>query len=188
LAPTPGLAAYHGEDKTLSLAELAGRLARDESVGRPYAVGPHGVRVAAGTRACGPERLDELAEVLTDARAAHGLCVVDCGTLSTEAQRATAAAATHLLHVLPADEHGVRRGRAVLSKTGSHDVTEIVVARHPRGQDRASTRALKSVAVARGAPLVLIPELPDLLDGCPRRAVELAEVALDGIAHMVRRR
>lgn len=112
---------------------------------------------------------------------------MDCGTLTSPAQRAAAAAATHLLRVLPADEPGVRRASAVLEHAGGHDAAEIVVARHPGCDHRASTRALTGLAAARGAPLLLVPELPDLLDGSLRRAVELAEVALEGIGHLLRR-
>ena len=55
-----------------------------------------------------------LSRLLAHAREAHGLTVIDCGTLTRAAEQTAAAAATHIAWVLTATAHGVRRGRRVL--------------------------------------------------------------------------
>ena len=115
--PSGGLAACAGVEVPRSLGELAEQLAAGVAARRrhlrdragraasPRRPGPSSHRAAATT---------QLRELLADAREAHGLTVIDCGTLARDADQIVAAAATHVAWVLPATAHGVERGRRVL--------------------------------------------------------------------------
>ena len=114
--PSGGLAALAGVETPHSLAELAAQLAADRPLeGGVYATGPAGVRVLASgpefTATCAHEQLGRL---LIDAREAHRLTVIDCGTLARDADRVALAAATHVAWVLPATADGISRARRVL--------------------------------------------------------------------------
>ena len=114
--PSGGLAACAGVEVPRSLGELAQQLAAGVALGGGiYAAGRDGLRVlATGPEFSSPRADDQVRELLADAREAHGLTVIDCGTLAREAEQTAAAAATHVAWVLTATTHGVSRGRRVL--------------------------------------------------------------------------
>ena len=76
-----GLSALTGRASPFGLAELAGAVADQHPVGQPFAELDDGLRLVAAAQR--PESQLELAEplagLLSDARAAHGLVVVDTG-------------------------------------------------------------------------------------------------------------
>ena len=114
--PSGGLAACAGVEVPRSLGELAEQLAAGAPLGAGiYGVGQDGVRVlAAGPEFASRCRDDEVNELVADAREAHGLTVIDCGTLAREADQIVAADATHIAWMLSATGNGVERGRRVL--------------------------------------------------------------------------
>lgn len=128
--PSGGLAALAGVEVPHSLAELAGQLASARKLrGALYATSRDGLRVLA----TGPEfgsTFDPLrvGRLLVDARQAHGLTVVDCGTLGRNVDRACVRAATHVAWVLPATKHGVSRGARILAAMPAIDGRELLVA------------------------------------------------------------
>jgi hypothetical protein len=194
--PTGGLAAYAGIESAHSLLEAAELL----NLGLPLPGGLYAVDAGASTRehelrviAAGPRLASAghpaaLEALLAAARDdAHALIVVDCGTLQRGADRLALRLATHVAWVLPATASGVRRGERVLARIcTAPGVRELVVARHDRHAERAGLRALRTLATQRRAPLVLVPELPDLL-AHRRRALERAQAALQAIDGVLRR-
>jgi len=187
--PSGGLAAITGAEAPRSLPELAAHLAAGLPLrGGLYATAPGGVRVLATgpefTSTCAHEQLTRLLE---DAREAHGLTVIDCGTLAREVDRVAAAAATHVAWVIPATAHGMSCGRRVLDATLQMRGKELVVARCDVRQAKAPLRQLRRIAAERPAPLVLVPHLPALDAGKLDHAVEAAQVPVQAILGALRR-
>jgi hypothetical protein len=181
--PSGGLAALTGVETPHSLPELAAQMAAGGPLrGGVYATGPGGARVvASGPEFTGPRAHERFAELLDDAREAHRLSVIDCGTLSRDADRVALAAATHIAWVLPATLDGIGRGQRVLDAAPWTEARELLVGRRDVGQAKAPLRELRRIAAERHAPLVLVPHLPGLesrrLDG----AVKTAQVAIQAI-------
>jgi hypothetical protein len=128
-----------------------------------------------------------MARLLADAREAHGLTVADCGTLARPADRRVLDAATHVAWVFPATLSGLRRGRRLVDLFPGRERRELVVARRDGTGRRPPMSALTELADDRGAPLVLMPHVPDLAENRPDAALEEASVALDAIRTVLRR-
>ena len=187
--PTGGLAALAGVETPHSLAELAEQLAAGGSVkGGVYATGPAGVRVLATGPEFTPTRARErLAQLLIDAREAHRLTVIDCGTLARDADRLALAAATHIAWVLPATADGVGRGERVLDAAPAPEAKHLVIGRRDMRQSKAPLRELRRIANERHAPLVLVPHLPGLEARKLDSAVEAVQVPVQAILGALRR-
>ncbi len=187
--PSGGLAACAGVEVERSLGELAQQLAAGVPLGSGiYASGRDGLRVLA----TGPEFSSRPADepvnwLLAHAREAHGLTVIDCGTLARAAEQTAAAAATHLAWVLSATAHGVGRGLRVLEAAPPMAGKELIVARNDVRQASAPLRQLRRIAAERRAPLVLVPHLAGLdaarLDAC----AEAAQIPVQAILGALRR-
>jgi MinD-like ATPase involved in chromosome partitioning or flagellar assembly len=187
--PSGGLAACAGVEVERSLSEVAGALSAGVALGGGiYATGQDGLRVLA----TGPEFFSrpadhQLERLLAHAREAHGLTVIDCGTLARAAEQTAAAAATHLAWVLTATADGVRRGLRVLEAAPPMAGKELVVARNDVRQANAPLRQLRQIAAERRAPLVLVPHLAGLdarrLDAC----AEAAQIPVQAILGALRR-
>ena len=181
--PTGGLAEIAGVQAPRSLPELARHLAaalppRDGL----YTPGPAGL----GVLASGPDfsttcPREQLRRLLADAREAHGLTVIDCGTLARDVDQAVAAAATHIAWVMPATTQAASRAPRVLAAAPTTSASEILVARAEVRQAKAPVRELRRIATERQAPLVLVPHLPGLENGRREQAVEIAQVPLQAI-------
>jgi hypothetical protein len=195
--PTGGLGAYAGVESPRTLIEIAEHVRR----GRPLAGGIYAVDEAASTArrqlrviAAGPcldaePNGSALPALLAMARSdgAHSLTVVDCGTLQRDADRLAFAAASHVAWVLPATRSGARRAERFLAAIPRRvPGRELVVARRDNGEPAAPLRTLRALAERRGAPLVLLPQLGDLVDR-PRRALAEAEVSLQAIHGVLQR-
>lgn len=181
--PTGGLAARAGVEASRSLGQLANDLATRLALDPGFvANGKDGLRVLAGR----PEfstrcELASVRQLLRDAREAHALTVIDCGTLSREADQTAAAAATHVAWVLSATRHGLDRARQVLDAAPRHTGQELILARRDARQESIAVRDLRTLAVARRAPLVLIPHLDGLDTGRDDHAYEAAQVSTQAI-------
>lgn len=188
--PSGGLSLYAGVQAPRSLPAAANLVAAGKPlVGGMFAAGDVGLRVLAGgpepdsaADAAGLERL------LGDARRAHPLTVVDCGTVRTATERAVLAAATHVAWVVPATLGGVRRARRTLEVFGiDRERGEAVVARHDAGGRAAPTEELAALAHTRAAPLVLMPHVPDLGEEDVEGALEAAALTLESLRGVIRR-
>ena len=189
--PAGGLAACTTVESAWSLTEAADRLADDLPLADGLCV-VDGVRGAAGGElrviATGPRFASSgdptaLEALLAMARrdGAHGLVVVDCGTLQRAADRIALHCASHVAWVLPATESGVRRGERVLAQIRPRRThRELLIARRDTRRATAGLRTLKALAQQRNAPLVLMPHVPDVLEDAPR-ALERSQVTLQAI-------
>jgi MinD-like ATPase involved in chromosome partitioning or flagellar assembly len=187
--PSGGLAACAGVEVPRSLAELAEQLAAGALLGGGlYATGQGGVRVLAS----GPELFsttahEQVSTLLLDAREAHGLTVVDCGTMAREVEQTAASTSSHAAWVLPATAHGIRAGGRVLDAAPRPAGQELIVARRDARQPAAQLRELRRIAAERQAPLVLMPHLPGLEAGRLEDSAEAAQVPVQAILGALKR-
>ena len=187
--PSGGLAGCAGVEVPRSLGELAEQVAAGVQLGGgTYATGRDGLRVlATGPEFSSPRADDQVRQLLADAREAHGLTVLDCGTLARNAEQTAAAAATHIAWVLPATTHGVVRGRRVLEAAPRMPGKELIVARNDVRQPSAPLRQLRRIAAERRALLVLVPHVTGLEAGRIEASVEAAQVPVQAILGALRR-
>jgi MinD-like ATPase involved in chromosome partitioning or flagellar assembly len=188
--PSGGLAACAGVEAPRSLPELASHLAAGPPPrGGLYAAGPGDVRVLASApdfTVASPAK-EELARLLTDAREAHALTAIDCGTLAREVDQAVAAAASHVAWLTTATPRGVSCARRRLDVAPRLPGKPILVARAETRQPKAPVRELRRIAAERNAPLVLVPHLPELEDRNLDRALEAAQIPIEAILGVLRR-
>lgn len=159
--PTGGLSAYAEVQSARTLADTSERLAEGHGAGGElFTEADDGLRVIAGapqfTVAGDPEGIRR---VLGDARAAHGLTIVDGGTLSRPAEHAAMSVATHIAWILPASESALERARRTLARVAPLGRPEFLIARGEGGKPPMS--ALRDLADERRAPLILMPRLPN---------------------------
>ena len=166
--PSGGLAALAGVETSHSLVELAAHIAGHRPLeGGVYATGPSGVRVLATApefRTIGTH--EQLVRLLLDAREAHRLTVIDCGTLARDADRIALVAATHVAWVLPATKNGISRGRRVLEAAPAVAARPLIVGRRDvvsvqGGTARAAVhreRAARAAGARPAPPRTRIPE------------------------------
>jgi MinD-like ATPase involved in chromosome partitioning or flagellar assembly len=187
--PTAGLAAYAGVESPRSVSQIAHALgAREQTPGSLFAYAAEGLRlIAGGPQFTVPESQAGVARVLSDAAEAHGLTVVDCGTLSRPAEQLALGRATHVLWVLPATPSGAQRAARVLESVLPHlPGREVLVARHDAAARHAPMPDLEALADERRAPLVLMPHVPDLTERPVASVIEAAQVTLGAIATVIR--
>src|SRR5207248_1954020 len=97
-----------------SFSELALSVSAGRAPRTPFAVTRDGLRLIASTpRRRGLPGAAAL-PVLRDARAAHGLTVVDCGALARLESLPAIDLATHILWSMPATAQGLARARVAL--------------------------------------------------------------------------
>ncbi len=187
--PSGGLAACAGVEVERSLGELAEQLAGGVALGGGiYAPGRDGLRVlATGPEFSSRPADDQVEQLLVHAREAHGLTVIDCGTLARGPQQTTAAAATHIAWMLTATAHGVRRGRRVLQAAPPIAGQELIVARNDIRHPSAPLRELRRIAAERRASLVLVPHLAGLDAGRVDACSEAAQIPVQAILGALRR-
>jgi MinD-like ATPase involved in chromosome partitioning or flagellar assembly len=187
--PSGGLATLAGVETPHSLPELASQIAARHPLETGiYATGPTGVRVlASGPDFSSTQDHDQLARLLIDAREAHCLTVIDCGTLAREADRIALGAATHIAWILPATADGIRRGQRVLHAAPRTGARQLVVGRRDVHQTKAPLRDLRHLARELPAPLVLVPHLPELESRRHSRAVDAAQVPVQAILGALQR-
>jgi len=187
--PSGGLAACAGVEVPRSLVELAEQLAAGPPLGGGlYATGPGGVRVlASGPEFSAATAHEQVSRLLIDAREAHGLTVIDCGTLAREVEQTAAATSSHAAWVLPATAHGVKAGGRVLEVAPRPAGRELIVARRDARQPNGPLRELRRIAADRQAPLVLMPHLPGLDTGRLEDAAQAAQVPVQAILGALRR-
>ncbi len=184
-----GLAVLTGRATPHPLSDLAQRVADNTAPAETFLELEPGLRlVAAAPRRCAPADLSDVRNLLDEARAAHGLVIVDCGT-SWTAESPTLAAATHVLWSMPATLAGVSRARALLDSDAmpsSGACAEVLVATARQVSPRVSVRALRRLAAGRCDQLILIPRNEAAARG-ERVADEAVAHALAGLGPTLRR-
>jgi hypothetical protein len=130
---------------------------------------------------------DALRALLDEARDAHGLVIVDCGTHWT-ADSPVLAQATHIIWTLPATPLGLTRGRAQLATDVAPTAgrwREALAATATTPRPLVSVRALRNVARQRCDRLVLIPHSDALARG-EQVVSDSTNRALTGLAATLR--
>lgn len=187
--PSAGLATYAGVQSRRSVSQIAHVLGeREETLGSLFAYAADGLRlIASGPQFTVPDNQAGVARVLSDAVEAHGLTVVDCGTLCRPAEQLALACATHVLWVLPATPSGAQRAGRVLESTLPYlPGREVLVARRDASARQAPMPDLEALADGRRAPLVLMPNVPDLTEQPVASVIDAAQVTLGAIAAVIR--
>ena len=185
--PAGGLAAYAHTEAPRSLPEVAQLVQDGLPAGQPFATSKDGLRVlATGPRLPQSDSCPQqgISTVLEQARTAHLLTVVDCGTLATASDQIALRAATHVAWVLPATRSAIARAARVLEAVNPHLLgRQLLIARRDHADTKAPTRDLKALAQRCGGPLILIPHLPDLhvSTKAAANAVDAAQVGLQAI-------
>lgn len=174
------LALYAGQHSQWNLPQVAHRLATGLPLeGELFATLPGGLRLLASGPGHPPTvESAPFMRVLADARAAHALTIVDCGTLQRAVDRQVLEVADHTCWVLPASGEALPRAWALLTAVASREWSrETLVARAAVGERKASVRTLRELAGERGAPLVLVPTVPDPTGTGLEAAIEAAQVS-----------
>ena len=190
-AERPGLALLAGRTSSAPLTELARVLAADDVPSESFIELAPGLRlIAAGpTNQVSPD--DAALDALLDqARAAHALVIVDCGT-DRSVGSALIKRAAHVVWTVPATPAGVASARLllesdVLPPPGRAREVLVAIAREPR--PRVRVRALRRIAQPRCERLALIPYSSSLAQGEATGDDEGIRRALAGVASTLRRR
>ena len=159
-----------GAAAPLGLCELARAVDEERPPETPFTEAA-GLRLVAATEPGDPDPLPAgaLARLLDDARAAHGLVVVDAGQPSGGEAEQLLAMADHLLLCVPATAAGVRRAEMqlaerMLRRAGTLPSRALVCAATQQGA-RAQVRQLRRLADGHVDRLLLVPHLPQLAGG-----------------------
>lgn len=161
-----GLCVIAGRATPLPLRGLARELAEDRAPTETFVELAPGLRLIAAHPQAVPAVDGEALGVLLDqARDAHGLVVVDCGT-SWRADSLVLALATHVVWTVPATPVGLAVGQSQLAVAPPAGCSpEVLVATAITLQSRVPVRALRKLARARCRQLVLIPHDKTLAQG-----------------------
>jgi hypothetical protein len=186
-----GLAAVVGVNSPLGLCELARAVDEDCAPERPFAEAA-GLRLVASAQPGdpGPLPAGALERLLDDARAAHGLVVVDVGQPTASEAERLLAIADHLLLCVPATDAGTRRAElrlagGLLRRIAATGGRTLVCAATQPGA-RAQVRQLRRLADGRVDRLLLVPHLPQVARG--QLDVPAFEPTLAALATILRRR
>ncbi len=180
--PGASLAVLAGKGSQLSLPQAATAIAAD-ALGVPLFV-----PLTARLRLIGREPdLDDppdpegLARLLCDARIAHPVTIVDCGTLQRPVERSIAEQASSILWVTQGSPAGARRAQSVLRSLPLSADREILAVCAREERNTAVEHELMSAADLRGASLVFVPALPDVNQAGMDAALQTAQVALEAV-------
>jgi hypothetical protein len=185
-----GLAALTGAESEHSFAQLALRACEGSPPVRPFATLPGGLRlIATPPRRCALPGVAALS-LLRDARAVHGLTVVDCGALAGLECLPALQLATHILWVVPVAPLALRRARAVLAAFAPRPsgATEALVAIDVVGRGGGPGRELRELAAGRADRVVLVPHAQALVETPDASPARELEATLADLATLLRRR
>jgi Flp pilus assembly CpaE family ATPase len=188
--PGAAVSAYTRVESTHSVPRLADHVAHGRRLPRqPFETASDGLRVLASRPEFdGPVPDSAAREVLLQARAAHALTVVDCGSLVRPVEGVALSAASHLGWVVPATPLGVRRAALLFGAVHRNGaVRELIIARSEPGVSRQVVSDLADLADLRSAPLVLVPRLGDPIDRDVAGVIGEAAASLQAIGCVLRR-
>lgn len=186
-----GLATITGCASTLGLRGLARAVDEERNPPQPFAEVDDGLRlVASSGREPASVSQAALVRLLTDAREAHGLVVVDAGHTGGADRRALLATASHILFVFPASVFALRRVQ-LLATNGALErhpgALTAVVAIAPGRARRARLSQLRRFAEPHVDRLLLVPHVPELANGEHERADPLLADTFAALATLLRR-
>ena len=157
---TGGLAAATGRAGPVSLAALARCVADGEVPQETFVeLAPRLRLIATAPTTHTPPDPEVLRALLEQARAAHGLTIIDCGT-DPAAARAVSRHASHVVWTMPATPAGVSRARGLLASDvvpPPGGAREVLAAVASDCRPNVRVRALRQLARSRCDQVVLIP-------------------------------
>jgi hypothetical protein len=183
-----GLAVLTGRATPRPLVALAQDVIDDRQPTEAFVELEAGLRLIAAEPQPAPAApRDALDLLLAQARDAHGLVILDCGTHWTR-DSPVLAHATHIIWALPATPIGLARGASQLNAATPAPGRwhEALAATATVARPLASVRALRRLARQRCDQLVLVPHDEGLAHGEPARS-DRARDPLTGIAPLLRR-
>lgn len=183
-----GLATLAGRSTPRPLVGLAQDVADDLEPADTFVELDPGLRlIAAEPQPVGPVAPDALDVLLIQARDAHGLVVLDCGT-HWAPDSTVLARATHIIWTLPATPTGLARGAAQLKSAmpAAGRWQEALAATAVAARPLVSVRALRRLVRQRCDQLILVPHDEGLARG-EAAAGDGGRHALEGIAPLLRR-
>jgi Flp pilus assembly CpaE family ATPase len=122
-----------------------------------------------------------LTRLLHDARSAHPVTIVDCGSLQRPVERSVAEQASSILWVAHGSPLGARRAHAAMRALSLNAEREILAVRAGEGRDSAAEHELMSAAGLRNASLVFVPTLPEMSRASLGAALQSGHLALEAI-------
>lgn len=163
-----GLCVLAGRATPRPLSGLARELAEDRTPTDTFVELAPGLRLIAANPVASPAvDREALGALLDQARDAHGLVIVDCGT-SWRADSPVLAHATHVVWTIPATPVGLALGQSQLAVAPPAGRTpEVLAATAITLRPRVPVRALRKLARSRCRQLVLIPHDEALAEGRP---------------------
>jgi Flp pilus assembly CpaE family ATPase len=180
--PGASLALMAEEESELSLPQAASAIAADALAVPLFAQVTGKLRLIARDPELDdftdPEGLERL---LRDARRAHPVTIVDCGSLQRPVERLIAKQASSILWVARGSVAGAKRAKSVLRSLPMKADREILAVSGREERDSSSEHELMSAAELRGASLVFVPPLPEVCDGNLGAALEAGQLALEAI-------
>jgi MinD-like ATPase involved in chromosome partitioning or flagellar assembly len=188
-----GIAAHAGVRGALSFAHASIELqaGRTPEPVRLFATSKDRVRVLSQAPSLAQPllALDGANRLLADARAAHALTVIDCGTLNSDHERLALASADHLLLVMPASRPGLERAAPLAAQARElcPDASVALIARLEQRERKAPVSELAPIAEAIGARLVLCPHLEDLRERPIERTLERAQITFEALRGVLAR-
>ncbi|MGH2944674.1 MAG: hypothetical protein ACRDPC_00055 [Solirubrobacteraceae bacterium] len=185
-----GLAVLAGQATPLSLSGLAQLVADGQAPAEVFVEIEPGLRLVASApaRSADPDP-EDLSALIREARAAHGLVIVDLGSAWATAGPVLDAA-THILWTVTASRPAVARARLLAASDALPTPGrwyEVLIALAGERRPSASVRTLRRLATHRCERLVLAPHSDAVSRG------DLADPSADlgrtltGIAHVLRR-
>jgi Flp pilus assembly CpaE family ATPase len=171
-----------------TFGEIGLNLSAGRNLEAPFAEAASGLRVIATEPRRGALPGAAALPLLRQARAAHGLTVVDCGSITRLEALPALELATHILWVLTATAAGLARGSVALDALAPRPrgVAEALVAVATVSPRAFYTRELSALAARRADRLVLVPHAPSLLGPDADPAAALAGTLAD-LATVLRR-
>lgn len=167
-ASAAGLAVLTGRASQEPLARLARNLAEGDVPAEPFIeLAPRLRLIASMPSVEPPAPVAGLDVLLNQARDAHGLVIVDCGT-DHLAARPLLERATNVVWTVPATPAGLAGGRALFSSDvlpPPGQAREVLAAVASLGRRRVRPRALRLLAQARCERVVLVPHSAALVEG-----------------------
>lgn len=154
-----GLAVHAGRATSHSLEALASRAAVGDAPEGAFAELESGLRLVATTERTVTRTDVPVGALIEQARDAHGLVVIDCGT-TWSADDPMLGLATHRIWVLPATPVGIATARLVLPPRAG---VAVAVARDPHV--KVPVRAVRRALRGRCDRLVLVPYSEQLAGG-----------------------
>ena len=188
--PAATISTYAQLESDFSIPQASRYIAaKSRPPGRPFVEAANGLRlICRAPEPAGATPIGGVMKILSDAKRAHALTVLDCGGLQRSVEYACLSIATNVVWVLPATIVGLQRARALLDTLEvGPGCREILLARTDRGARKAPLPSLADLADSRQAPLLLMESVEDPLEAPIEDLIGQTALTLQALAGAVLR-